>query len=85
MQATQPIQPIHQQQSQDIDLDDAFEKLLGGHGSIKQRLRSMNTIFNSLDYMNIETDNGKVLLSAFAEQILHEDYIYREYKAYKSN
>eukprot|EP01083_Nonionella_stella_P037737 102862_1 len=59
--------------------DDAFDKLLSGHGSIKQRLAAMDHIYANLDQMDISSDNGKVLLSAYGDQILHEDYIYRDY------
>mmetsp|Transcript_19448 Transcript_19448/g.30876 ORF Transcript_19448/g.30876 Transcript_19448/m.30876 type:complete len:634 (+) Transcript_19448:58-1959(+) len=69
--------------SNEQSTDDAFEKLLSGHASIKQRLSAMDVIHGNLDGLNVTADHGKVLMSVFTEQVKHEDHIYREYEPRK--
>eukprot|EP00486_Rosalina_sp_Unknown_P003797 CAMPEP_0201570840 /NCGR_PEP_ID=MMETSP0190_2-20130828/13264_1 /ASSEMBLY_ACC=CAM_ASM_000263 /TAXON_ID=37353 /ORGANISM="Rosalina sp." /LENGTH=844 /DNA_ID=CAMNT_0047994797 /DNA_START=68 /DNA_END=2602 /DNA_ORIENTATION=- len=61
------------------DVNVSFERLLSGHASIKQRLQAMDNITIKLEELDISGDHGKVLLGCYTEQVLHEDYIYRDY------
>ena len=61
------------------DVNVSFERLLSGHASIKQRLEAMDNINMKLEELDISSDYGKVLLSCYTEQILHQDYIYRDF------
>ena len=56
----------------------AFEALLSGHGSIKHRLCAMDYLCDNLESIDIDADNGKVLVHAFADQILHIDHVFNK-------
>ena len=60
--------------------DRSFEVLLSGHGSIKHRIQAMGQLKANLGLLDIESDNGRVLIHAFAVQILHIDYIHNEHQ-----
>jgi len=62
----------------------SWQKLLNGHGSIKHRLKALQDIRDHLHELEVAEDNGKLILEVFAAQIVHEDYIYREYAVRKS-
>mmetsp|Transcript_58894 Transcript_58894/g.97433 ORF Transcript_58894/g.97433 Transcript_58894/m.97433 type:complete len:548 (-) Transcript_58894:308-1951(-) len=60
-------------------VDDAMQKLMSGHASIKQRIVAMETLNQHLNDLDMSTDHGKALFKVYADQVLHEDHIYGEY------
>jgi len=78
-QSLQSPQSVASPASPPSPQDWSWEKLLGGHSSIKQRKRAMEDIKHHLHELRVAEDNGRVLLSCFATQILHVDHIYHNH------
>eukprot|EP01084_Bolivina_argentea_P311153 538564_1 len=56
----------------------ALDQLSTGHASIKQRLIAMDTLYKHLE-VAVSSDHGQRLMTVFVQQLMHEDYIYRDH------